>query len=150
MYALLPFIPDIVNGNVILYKNDDYDTLEYFIPQEIIDNINIPVESINGLKPLEFIREFTEKYSFLKTHYGRFTYALETMYFIELQRTVIDKEYLNTPIEIVYSNGVNVTVGYSMLYIDNTQLSVEKQNKLKEKRMCNNFERIGMKDIIET
>ena len=130
MYAILPFTIDIVDGKVVLYKNSQFEKNGHFVPDEISENVNVPVKFINGKDPIEFIQQFGEKNVFLKSPHGRFSYALETMSFIELKKTVLSKEFLTTEIEIEYSNGVKVVTGYSLLYIDSVGMTENEKNEV--------------------
>ncbi|BFU21981.1 hypothetical protein EHI8A_137670 [Entamoeba histolytica HM-1:IMSS-B] len=149
MYAVLPFIPDIVDNEVVLYKNPNYETFDSQIPQTIIDNVNIPVTSINDMSPIDFIKKFASEQTFLKTPHGRFTYALETMSFIELRRTVMDKSVLEEPIKITYSNNQTVTINYNILYIPLETLSKEKQKRINAKRNGYNDAIITIDDFVD-
>ncbi|ELP87608.1 hypothetical protein EIN_145920 [Entamoeba invadens IP1] len=138
MYAVLPFILDIVNGDeVIVYPNDVVEKFGLSVPEGITDNVNVPVQSINGLEPLQWIRKFAEEQTFLKTPHGRFTYAVESMNYMSLQRTLMTKEALDEKIKIVYTSGNEASTEYMIAYVPiaTKNITSERIERLKDKLM---------------
>ncbi|EDR25341.1 hypothetical protein EDI_133080 [Entamoeba dispar SAW760] len=150
-YAVLPFSIDIINEgkDVILIP---YDILTHYgvnLPQEIIDNSQVPVQSINKMKPLDWIRKYAEEHTFLKSSHGRFTYAIESMSNQKLTSSPFEKSFLSESIDIVYSNGQTVSTGYSMLYKPLISLNKKQQEKIKAKEEGKNMKPISLNDFID-
>ncbi|ELP85297.1 hypothetical protein EIN_085090 [Entamoeba invadens IP1] len=148
-YATLPFYFDIINEgkSVVLFPSTQIKPYGGVIPDEIIANENVPITSINDLDPLAYIRNFAESYTFLKSSFGRFTYAMETLQFKKLSSTPLDIDYLKTPIKIVFSNGNTANVNYQMLYAPVSSLSKAAQNIVREKEQGKTVEPIMVSDI---
>ena len=137
MYDVLSFLIGVVNNGteIVLLPHSD---LEHYktdiIPQIIKDNSNIPVESINSMDTLKFIRKYAEEHTFLKLPHGRFSYAIESMSYVSLYRYLWVEYFLNENIKIEYNNGDTITVNYQMLYIDPSKTSLKNQKRIERKR----------------
>ncbi|KAL7718008.1 Uncharacterized protein QTN25_004703 [Entamoeba marina] len=150
IYAALPFTIDIINEgkDVIFLPNDAVTSYGITIPNEITNNKDVAISTINGDDPLKFIRNYAETYTFLKSPHGRFTYAIESMNFVKLSTYALPQSYLNQPITIVYSNGDSVTVSYSMVYLPPTSLTKKQQDVLKQKEKSSHATPITINDFI--
>ncbi|EDS89300.1 hypothetical protein CL6EHI_170960 [Entamoeba histolytica] len=85
------------------------------VPEEIINNKNVPVKTINGEDPFNIIREFGKKYLGLKCPHAQFTEAKSAIMFGSLNEIPLTKEYLNTPITIIWENGESLTINYNIM-----------------------------------
>ena len=150
-YATLPFTIDIKNNgkDVLLSPNSALAQFAEGVPQEIKDNQNIPVKTINGLDPKQWIRDYAEKYTFLKCNHARFTYAIESMSAVKLSSLPIDEEHLSQPIEIVYNNNIKLTTSYKMLYNPPESLSEKQKHKIFAKESGKHFKPIMIDDLID-
>ncbi|GAB1221996.1 hypothetical protein ENUP19_0088G0025 [Entamoeba nuttalli] len=86
----------------------------YDVPKEIINNQKVPVIIINGEDPFNFIRKFGKKYVGLKCPHAQFTKAKSAITLGLLNEIPLTKEYLNTPITIIWENGERLTVNYKI------------------------------------
>ncbi|EDS88978.1 hypothetical protein CL6EHI_077760 [Entamoeba histolytica] len=85
------------------------------VPEEIVNNQNVPVKTINGEDPFNIIREFGKKYLGLKCPHAQFTEAKSAIILGSLNELPLTKEYLNTPITITWENGESLTVNYNIM-----------------------------------
>ncbi|EAL49880.2 hypothetical protein CL6EHI_179700 [Entamoeba histolytica] len=90
------------------------------VPEEIINNQNVSVITINGEDPFNFIRKFGKKYVGLKCPHAQFTEAKSAITYGLLGRLPLTKEYLNTPITIIWENGERLTVNYNMYVVNDS------------------------------
>ncbi|EAL42877.1 hypothetical protein CL6EHI_094570 [Entamoeba histolytica] len=90
------------------------------VPEEIVNNQNVPVKTINGEDPFNIIREFGKKYLGLKCPHAQFTKAKSAITSGSLSNLPLTKEYLNTPITITWENGESLTVNYNIMKFNPT------------------------------
>ncbi|KAL7719943.1 VWFA domain-containing protein [Entamoeba marina] len=151
-YSALPFQIQIKNEGKDVYF-EPYTSVSLYgvdIPEEIQNNVNVSLQTVNGMTPLEWIRDYATKFMGLKSPHGRFTYAIESMSLVSLVSTPFEEEFLNTPIEVVYSNGDELTLNYSILYIPPSSISAEKLQLIKDKNLNKIMKPLNANDLSDT
>ncbi|EAL42611.2 hypothetical protein CL6EHI_137370 [Entamoeba histolytica] len=113
---LLPFTINIDNDKKMYLNplNEFPYSISVDVPKEIINNQKVPVIIINGEDPFNFIRKFGKKYVGLKCPHAQFTKAKSAITYGLLGEIPLTKEYLNTPITIIWENGERLTVNYKI------------------------------------
>ena len=82
-------------------------------------NVNVPIASINGMAPFDFVLSFgSEYYNFLKNRDAKYTYAAYFFqYKMPLSNTPLEaRDFMD--FEVVYENGDNFTTDFLFLNSD--------------------------------
>ncbi|GAB1223906.1 LOW QUALITY PROTEIN: hypothetical protein ENUP19_0165G0001 [Entamoeba nuttalli] len=111
-------------------------------PNEIKNNMNVPVKTINGEDQFNII-----KYMILKCPHAKFTEAKGDFVEGDLSYLPLTKEYLNTPISITWENGESVSVNYK---IYRERASVANINEKLKQGIIKPLTEEETKDIINT
>ncbi|EDR25470.1 hypothetical protein EDI_126730 [Entamoeba dispar SAW760] len=125
-FYFLPFTINIDNDKkMYLIPRKSLGGIPIDVPEEIDDNQNIAVKTINGEDPFNIIREFGKKYMRLKCPHAQFTEARSVISIGSLSDTPLTKEYLNTPITITWENEESVTINYSIFKLSTPNKSLK-------------------------
>ncbi|KAL7718964.1 VWFA domain-containing protein [Entamoeba marina] len=150
-YAVLPFSIEIENNGTEAYfiPNTAAKTYGFTIPETLTNNENVTIKTVNDKTPFEWIREFGDNYTGLKSPHGKFTYALETMATVSLAQIPLTKDILSTPITVVYENGDELTLSYEMFCIRLNSVSDSTKEAITKKITRKNLSPLTIGDLIE-
>ncbi|GAT99008.1 hypothetical protein CL6EHI_031950 [Entamoeba histolytica] len=129
-----------------IYQRSTTGGISVDVPQEVINNENVAVKTINGEDPFDIIRKFGKKYIGFNSPHAQFEKACSTFVFAILEEIPLTKEYLNTPITIIWENGESVSVTYSILKLPLSSITMKRP--LQMKQLKQRFEpRITLEEI---
>ncbi|KAL7720400.1 VIT domain-containing protein [Entamoeba marina] len=134
-YAILPISIEIENNGTEVHfiPLTDYASFGATVPEMLTTNENITIQTINGMTPYEWIREYGNNYAGLKSPHGKFSYVLETISHVNLANNPFKKEFLSTPINIVYENGDELSISYVLRYLPINSVSDSVKEKITKK-----------------
>ncbi|EDR27735.1 hypothetical protein EDI_294990 [Entamoeba dispar SAW760] len=118
------------------------------VPEEIVNNENVAVKTINGEDPFNIIREFGKKYMGLKCPHAQFTLAKDYLVEGSLSGTPLSKEYLNTPISITWENGESLTINYKIIKFNRSNQKFQQALERSKRRGIR--DRLRIDDLEET
>ena len=125
------------NAEVYIQKNED--CLKYY-DNETIDlineNLDNPLETINGTNAFDFIQNFGTQFVNMKGQHGTFSFFLENIPYFEITRFPFTKKETSN-IEFIFCDGQNITLDYHILNL---------KEKLQTSKEFNDFYN---KEIIE-
>ncbi|EDR22411.1 hypothetical protein EDI_039110, partial [Entamoeba dispar SAW760] len=98
-------------------------------PNEIINNQNVAVKTINREYQFNIIREFGKKYSTLKCPHAQFTEAINKFVDVILSDIQLSNEYLNIPMN---DNLIECSLSVHIINILSIISSLHKDKKLYE------------------
>ena len=122
-----PYILEIENGkvyanveNVVAFQTENDKNLI----ESLKSNTNIPIESINDVDPLQYIRNFNAGFRRLKSPQSQFVLNQRFIYMFELMNFPFEKSHL-TNIKIKFENKNEVNTYYKAIYINDTKSNTE-------------------------
>ena len=114
------FFAEPLNSKDIKHYFNNYEK----VFKVIEDNLNIPISSINGLDPFEYITNFGKDYFKLKSPYATFLYKYMYNNNIDFYSLPLSLEDL-TNFKVVYDNGQNFVTDF----IITSGINITKENK---------------------
>ncbi|KAL7715884.1 VWFA domain-containing protein [Entamoeba marina] len=150
-YAVLPFKFVIDNDETHAVRTEVIEeaiNYGYEIPEEFNLNNKEIIKTINGLEPLEFLREYSDLFLRLKSEHGTFTYMMETHPLISLGSMPF-MQYELPEFDIEYENGSNVTGLYKMYYLPTTNFTSYQQKRILPKIQSQHYQPLMHSDFFE-
>ncbi|KAL7714043.1 VWFA domain-containing protein [Entamoeba marina] len=151
-YAVIPISIEIENNGTEVYFNP-YSNLALYgvtVPEMLTTNGNISIATVNGMQPLDWIRDYADTFSELKSPHGKFTNVLDSIYLVSLTLTPLTKNYLSTPINIVYENGDELSISYELLYLKLDSVSENVKEKITKKITRKDLSPLVIADLFDT
>ncbi|GAB1221141.1 hypothetical protein ENUP19_0066G0003 [Entamoeba nuttalli] len=134
--VLSSFLPFLIYINdekkMYLLQRSTVGGISVDVPQEVVNNENVAVKTINGEYSFDIILKFGKKSIGFKFPHAQFEKACSTFVFAILEEILLTKEYLNTQITIIWENGESVSVTYSMLKLPLSSISMKRLLQVKQ------------------
>lgn len=86
------------------------------VPQELIDNKDKKIKTINGKDPITYIQEFADKHTAVRSPHGRFFNAISAISGTFLSVTPLSQDELNQGLKLVYEDNTQLTLNYYVYY----------------------------------
>ncbi|EKE40828.1 hypothetical protein ENUP19_0057G0075 [Entamoeba nuttalli] len=113
---VLPFTVSIKQTHEVLFSPlTEILMYDLKLPSEIIKNREVPVSSVDGVPVLDWIRNYSNTFSGLKSPHARFTYTRQTIGLFLIGDNPLTKEEIDHVFEIEYTNGVKVNCSYQII-----------------------------------